>query len=291
MMQSRLEDRVAASLRHANLRFAREAPFQGLRADFLVATRTGPVILEVKESLHGHLEVERALELARRFGESTGAKAAIVVGPDEAAVESNGRVFSSSGLISRLRELGAEPWFNKLSGSSSPDEASVSTFFTIQSMTDSISRKPKPEEQTAHQLTSAAAVKQNGPRSQLFVALPFSAEFDDVYFVAAKQAALKRGLYALKIGEEYFSGETASRIRKELERSVAVIADVSGANPNVLYEVGFAHALTKPMVQISRTPLAELPFDIRGWNTIHYSAGQTHALAKTLDSALKNLSL
>ena len=54
------------------------------------------------------------------------------------------------------------------------------------------------------------------------------------------------------------------------------------ARPNVLYEAGYSHALPRPTVHICSTPLSELPFDVRNWNTIKYKKGQTTVLRDPL---------
>jgi len=43
-----------------------------------------------------------------------------------------------------------------------------------------------------------------------------------------------------------------------------IIADITGGNPNVMYEVGFAHALKKPVLLIVRNGEYAIPSDLRG---------------------------
>ena len=68
-----------------------------------------------------------------------------------------------------------------------------------------------------------------------------------------------------------------------------MIADISGANPNVLYEVGFSHGVGKPSIDIRYTALEELPFNVKTWQTISYGKGQTYALKGKLAKALKEV--
>ena len=68
-----------------------------------------------------------------------------------------------------------------------------------------------------------------------------------------------------------------------------MIADLSEAKPNVLFETGYAHALGKPCIHICSTPLAELPFDVRNWNTLAYEPGRTAALRDPLARRLRAL--
>ena len=49
-----------------------------------------------------------------------------------------------------------------------------------------------------------------------------------------------------------------------------VIADLTGLNPNVFYELGLAHAMNKKVIIITQD-LGELPFDIKSYRAIEYS--------------------
>jgi nucleoside 2-deoxyribosyltransferase len=40
-------------------------------------------------------------------------------------------------------------------------------------------------------------------------------------------------------------------------------------NPNVFYELGYAHALSKPVILITRDRVS-VPFDLRGVNNLEY---------------------
>jgi nucleoside 2-deoxyribosyltransferase len=50
-----------------------------------------------------------------------------------------------------------------------------------------------------------------------------------------------------------------------------IIADVSKSNPNMLYELGFAHALRKPTVLLLSTEeMGDIPFDVAAYQMISY---------------------
>jgi hypothetical protein len=72
--------------------------------------------------------------------------------------------------------------------------------------------------------------------------------------------------------------------------SDVVIAEVSPANPNVFYELGYAHALDKPTVLLARRG-GELPFDISGYRVIFYddTIGGKPQVEETLDKHLSNI--
>jgi hypothetical protein len=61
-----------------------------------------------------------------------------------------------------------------------------------------------------------------------------------------------------------------ARIIQGIDNADLVVADVTNLNPNVMYELGVAHALGKPTVMITQT-LIGLPFDIRSYPAHLYS--------------------
>jgi nucleoside 2-deoxyribosyltransferase len=76
-------------------------------------------------------------------------------------------------------------------------------------------------------------------------------------------------------------------IKRLINESVAVIIGLSEAKSNVLYEAGYSHALKKPTVHVSSTSLEKLLFDVRNWNTLKYSLGQTAKLREPLARRLR----
>lgn len=120
----------------------------------------------------------------------------------------------------------------------------------------------------------------------VFVAMPFAAEYEDVYYVAMVEAARSIGAACRRLDREDYVGDVVVKLTGLIRNCDAVIADLSDANPNVLYEVGYAHALGRPAIHICSSPLGELPFDVRNWNTLGYAQGRTHALREALTTRL-----
>ena len=101
--------------------------------------------------------------------------------------------------------------------------------------------------------------------------MPFKddAQIDPVY-QAMVQAVEAAGLQCVRVDEIVAPGEITENIRRLISESKVVIADLSGMNPNVLYEIGFAHGRGKKVVLISSDPLKDLPFDIRSQRVLSY---------------------
>ena len=58
-------------------------------------------------------------------------------------------------------------------------------------------------------------------------------------------------------------------IIEAIDQSDLVIAELTGNNPNVLYELGLAHALKKPVIHLTQV-LDEVPFDLRSYRIVEY---------------------
>jgi hypothetical protein len=67
-------------------------------------------------------------------------------------------------------------------------------------------------------------------------------------------------------------------IQDRLIEAEMVIADISDFNPNVMYELGFAHALKKPVLLVIRKG-QPFPFDLMGHLVFVYDPGDPDALA------------
>jgi hypothetical protein len=67
-----------------------------------------------------------------------------------------------------------------------------------------------------------------------------------------------------------------------------VIADCTGRNPNVFYEIGIAHAVGKPVVLITQD-VNDIPFDISHIRYIiyEYTAAGMKLLKKKLEETIK----
>jgi hypothetical protein len=71
--------------------------------------------------------------------------------------------------------------------------------------------------------------------------------------------------------------------------SKIIIADCTGKNPNVFYEIGIAHTLGRPVILITQNP-EDVPFDVRHFRYIRYELTPRgmKAFEKTLEATLAN---
>jgi hypothetical protein len=95
--------------------------------------------------------------------------------------------------------------------------------------------------------------------------MPFAEEWRDMYERGIRPACASAGFACARVDDQIFAENILLRIYAELERADIVIAEMSGRNPNVLYETGYAHALGKRVILLTRS-VDDIPFDLR-----HYS--------------------
>ena len=109
----------------------------------------------------------------------------------------------------------------------------------------------------------------------------------DVFILGIRWAASELEVVAKRADDLEHDGEIIGEIRKAIAEYDVVVADTSGANPNVCYEVGYAHALNKPTILICRKG-TKLPFDLQGTNHLMYEniIGLKKPLKEKLKAAL-----
>ena len=100
------------------------------------------------------------------------------------------------------------------------------------------------------------------------VMMPFSPEFDQVYDAIHSICESQR-LKALRVDEIYRPTRISDDIFSVIAQSRLVISDLTGRNPNVLYETGLAHALNRDVVMLVQND-QDVPFDLGNIRYIKY---------------------
>ncbi len=123
--------------------------------------------------------------------------------------------------------------------------------------------------------------------SNCFVVMPFRPELHYVYN-AMKQhiEANFPGVSCARGDDSILTVPILEKIGGYIKQADVVIADCTGRNPNVFYELGMAHALEKPVVLITSDEVEDAPTDIRAFEFIRYSKGPKEFLSD-LDKALR----
>jgi hypothetical protein len=124
--------------------------------------------------------------------------------------------------------------------------------------------------------------------STCFVLMPFGAPFDEYYRKIFRPAIRKAGLNAVRADTLFRPAPIMEDIWRFVRQAKVLLAELTGKNPNVFYELGLAHAIGKPVVLVSNK-LDHVPFDLRGLRTIIYDKNKLNWPGQLRESIFKSL--
>lgn len=105
-------------------------------------------------------------------------------------------------------------------------------------------------------------------KRQIFVLTPFNPIHYKTFFVI-KETCMNAGFECKRGDESKIEGDLFPSMLKLIINSSVIVANITGRNPNVMYELGIAHALGKHVILISDAP-EELPIDIKSKQFLIY---------------------
>lgn len=106
--------------------------------------------------------------------------------------------------------------------------------------------------------------------ADLFVIMPFREDLKPIYTDHILKVASEMSL-SCERGDDFFSTHTiVDEIWAATYFSRLCIADCTGRNPNVFYELGIAHTIGRPVILLAQS-VDDIPFDIRHRRSIIYT--------------------
>ena len=115
------------------------------------------------------------------------------------------------------------------------------------------------------------------------------ARSDDIFNNLIEPVAKENDYEAFRLIDKSRPGDITMRIVEAVTESDLVIADLSGRNANVFYELSIRHALGRPYIHMMDDP-ASVPFDVFALNAITIDQGSFGGMKKTraeLDAQIK----
>lgn len=105
--------------------------------------------------------------------------------------------------------------------------------------------------------------------ADVFVVMPFTDEMKPVYEDHIKAVTSELGLTVSRADDFFSADSIIGDVWNAINASRIIIADCTGRNQNVFYEMGVAHTLGKPVILIAQT-MDDVPFDVTHLRTIVY---------------------
>lgn len=126
---------------------------------------------------------------------------------------------------------------------------------------------------------------------QCCVLMPFDAKYDWVYDTirnATQFAVDGVSIVCRRADEARRSEQIDQRIVNSVRSASFVIADATGANPNVMWELGYATAFGTPTILLARNG-SQLPFNIEHYDVVRYEDGARAALHESLTERVRDI--
>jgi hypothetical protein len=226
-----------------------------------------------------HVQIEGAvggmqIDIVVETGRGRGRKRTIIECKASANLIGKVAVTSFGSVFQFLKIAGeaAQGWMVAASGFTSAASEEAARFgvqlFSLTDFRDRFGAQGRDFRPQVDALRRAEAQPAHGKR-RIFVLMPYSPEMIDVYILGISWVADKLGVVAQRADYIQHNGDIIAEIQRSIREYDVVVGDTTGANANVCYEIGFAHALGRPTILICREGEV-LPFDLRGVNHVMY---------------------
>lgn len=122
-----------------------------------------------------------------------------------------------------------------------------------------------------------------------FVIMPFLPELHYFYLYLQQHIQQRYTIQCERGDTKVLTEPLSDKIDDYIKNADVIIADCSGRNPNVFYELGIAHAHDRKVILITKDAVQEAPIDIRHFEFIHYELDKDVEFFRKLDNALHNV--
>jgi len=134
-------------------------------------------------------------------------------------------------------------------------------------------------------------------KASCFIVMPFSQEWSAHVHRILASACEAAGVRPVRGDDLFTPTDFLEDIWQNINAADFVIADITGRNPNVLYEMGIAHTLAKPVLILSRQA-SDIPVDLATRRVILYGqadkdwpADLAHKISKAIAAIVKDYGL
>ncbi len=114
-----------------------------------------------------------------------------------------------------------------------------------------------------------AAGAESSTKPHIFIAMPFHENMVDTFIFGIQGPVNAAGYLCERLDFTTFTGDVLARIKSRIETASLVVAELTGANPNVYLEVGYAWGKDRPTLLVVKKG-EELKFDVQGQRCLIY---------------------
>jgi nucleoside 2-deoxyribosyltransferase len=106
-------------------------------------------------------------------------------------------------------------------------------------------------------------------KDTVFVLMPFSEPFDKYYAAVIRPAVENCGLVPVRADQLFGPANVMRDSWAGIKNARLLVAELTSRNPNVMYEMGLAHAMEKPVILLTQS-VGDVPFDLKSIRCIVY---------------------
>ncbi len=121
-----------------------------------------------------------------------------------------------------------------------------------------------------------------------FIIMPFDNELEQVHKAIKEVIVVEHNMSCLRADDIYSTGVIIEEIWEGIQKAQIIIADITGKNPNVLYELGIAHSLRKDVIILAQT-IGDVPFDLKHKRVIVYNINRLDVLKIKLSKTVEEI--
>ncbi len=130
------------------------------------------------------------------------------------------------------------------------------------------------------------------PSSEIFafVLMPFKKELDELYRDVIKPTVEGSGFSCYRADDLFTTNRIMDDVEEAIDSANFIIADLTGRNTNVFYEVGMSHEKEKKVILLTQDK-DDVPFDLQHWRLLIYKDDEKgrKKLAKSLARTIKTI--
>lgn len=122
-----------------------------------------------------------------------------------------------------------------------------------------------------------------------FVIMPFSKELKYFYYFIKYHLGKSYNITCERADDQKLTIPVLEKIKKMIQNADFIIADCTGRNANVFYELGIAHSIGKDVILITGDAISEVPSDIKHYELIRYQLENDKQFLSDLGDAIYSL--
>jgi hypothetical protein len=122
-----------------------------------------------------------------------------------------------------------------------------------------------------------------------FVVMPFRPELN-YFFLYLKRYLEENYKIRVERGDSnVLTRELLRKVAEQISEASFLIADITGNNANVFFELGIAHEKNKPVIFLTQDDPKNAPVDTRQFEFIEYDLGKHEDFLAKLNNAVRNV--